>query len=258
MSAELLSDKAFSIISSYKNFNIGFATCTVPYYNNKHLRLRARLRAQAGKGSVPEIHDEAENIALIEKVNLKALDSLSLKKFLVDHNLGIDCSGLAFYILNAESEARGAGELTRHLSFPNSKGMMGAIRSKLRPIENTDVATLAHNDNSRIIPLKDVKPGDMITMVGGIEGKERDHILVVHEVNQKDGTLVGINYTHTVAWPTDGEYGHGIRSGLIRITDHQKPLTEQEWIEADKTGEENYTFTRAAKSKTEIRRLNWL
>ncbi len=255
MTAKLLSEKAISIISEYKNFTTGAAVCSIPYYNNRRVQARARLRAQIGKGSPKEILEEAESVAILQKTNVHALDSISLKKFLVDNNIGIDCSGLVYYILNEEMESRGKGKLK--LNFPNSKGI-GKLRSFLRPVENADVATLAHDENSRVIELKFAEPGDMITMVGGPDNKDRDHVLVIHEVNYKDDVIVAISYTHTVAWPTDGEYGHGVRQGIIKITDLTKSIVEQNWSEADMTGADNYTFTRAQKSKTELRRLNWL
>jgi hypothetical protein len=256
MTAKLLSEKAISVINEYKNFTAGFAVVSIPYYNNKHLRARASLRARAGKGSPKEIMDEAESTAVLQKINLKALDSISLKKFLVDNNIGIDCSGLVYYILNAEMEAKGKGRLA--LSYPYAKGFLGMLRAKFRPIENAGVATLAHEKNSRAVQLRYVQPGDIITMLGGPDNSDRDHVLVIHEVDYKDDVVVSIGYTHATAWPTDGEYGHGVRQGQIKITDVAKALTEQEWIEANMTGESNYTFTRAQKSKTELRRLNWL
>ncbi len=258
MSAKLLSEKAISVINQYRNFSTGTAVCTIPYFNNRHTELRGGLKAQVGKGSPEDIMEEAKNAALIEKVKLEALDSVSLKKFLVDRNLGIDCSGLAYFILDAESESKGKGSLKKSLSFPFAKSIFRKFRVHTQPEKNTDVATLAHDDNSRAIQLKYIQPGNMITLRGGPEERDRDHVLVVHEVNFRDDVPAEIGYTHAVAWPTDGEYGHGVRQGQIRITDLSKSITDQEWIEAGETGEANYTFTRALKSKTEIRRLNWL
>lgn len=249
MTSKLLGENALTIINEYKNFHEGYAVCSIPYYNNRRIKARARLRAQIGKGSIKDIKDEAESVALAEKVKLSALDSLSLKKFLVNNNIGIDCSGFAYYILNAEKPG-----LT--FSFPFSKGLLGKLRAKFRPVENLGVATLAHDSNSKIISLRDVKPGDMITMTGGTDGGERDHVLVVHEVNYSDEIPAIIHYTHAVAWPTDGEYGHGVRQGVIKITNIDKPITSQEWTEDNVTGEANYTHSRALKSTTEIRRLN--
>lgn len=251
MSAKILSENAFSVINKYRNFSVGIAVANIPYFNNRRQKARAKLRVQIGKGSPEEIREELNTVATLQKINLDAVDSITLKKILFDNGIGIDCSGLVYYILTAQF-----GPLK--LSFPFQKGILGKLRAKFRKIENTDVATLAHNKNSRVIATKDVQPGDMITMVGGVDGKDRDHVLVVHEVDYKDDVVIGVSYTHAVAWPSDGEYGHGVRQGTIRIIDQTKPITEQEWTEANRTNGDNFTHTRAQKSVTEIRRLNWL
>ena len=135
--------------------------------------------------------------------------------------------------------------------------LFGKIKCMFRPIENAGVQTFAHEKNSKVIPIKDVQVGDMITMVGGPDNGERDHILIIYQVEYQNFIPMTIHYTHAVAWPTDGEYGHGIHEGKIDILDLNKSLIEQRWTENDKIGEENYTFTRAQKSVTELRRLRW-
>jgi len=248
MNTKLISSGALSVIEQYKD---------VPYFNNKTKARRAGLRVEVGKGSPKEIHDELKDIALINKIDLNNLDSASTKKLLVDNNIGIECSGFAYHVLNEESMVRGKGALDRHLKFPLSKGIFGKLRSKFRPIINTNVKTLAHEDNSKYVLNKEIEVGDIITMTDGPEGGERDHVLVIYQIEYQNFIPVVLHYAHSVAWPTDGEYGHGLHKGVIEITDINKGITEQRWIELEKTGEENYTFMRALKSKTEVRRLRW-
>ena len=257
MNTKRISDEALRVIEQYKNFQIGNSTCSIPYFNNKTTARRAGLRAEIGKGSPKDIFDEAEHRAIPQKIDLNLLDSENLKKFLVDSNIGIDCSGFAYYVLNEESKSRGKGSIDKHLSFPLSKGIMGKIKSKVRPVENTDVQTLAHNKNSKIVSVKEEQVGDIVTMIGGTDGGERDHILIIHQIEYQNFLPVTVHYVHAVAWPTDGEYGHGIHEGKIEIVDVSKSILEQKWIEMEKTGVDNYTFSRAGKSVTEIRRLNW-
>ncbi len=246
-----LSDKALSIISCYKNFAIGSAVCSIPYYNNRRERARAKLRAQIGKGSPEDISDEVENLAVKEKINLNNIDSVSLKKFLVDRNIGIDCSGLVYHIL-----------APKHFSFPFATGVIGRARARFRPAENASVESFAHEKNSAVIHLKDARPGDIITMLGETENnpdrEQRDHILIIHQVDYKDHLPTTLHYTHSIAWPTDGEYRHGVRQGIIEIVDIAKPLIDQRWIEAEKIDTENYTLTKARKSATSLRRLLFL
>ncbi len=261
MNTKTLSDKALVVVNQYTNFSIGNARCSIPYFNNKHSGARASLRANIGKGSPKDIFDEVESISILEKVNAGTLDSITFKNFLVDHNIGIDCSGLVYHVLSAESEAREKGVLDKHLSFPLCTGLLGKIRCKLRPIENAGVTTFAHDKNSRVLNLTQAEPGDIVTMIGNkreTTDPQRDHIVLIHQIEYQNFMPTTLHYIHAIAWPTDGEYGHGVREGRIEIVNPIKPLSEQRWIENEKTDSLNYTLARAIRSKTELRRLNWL
>jgi hypothetical protein len=258
MNTKFLSDKAISIIDQYKNFKLGNAVCSIPYYNNRHSGGRAKLRVENGKGSPKEIFEEIEQIIMKEKISIKDITSEELKKILVLHNIGIDCSGYAYYILNAESISLGKGSLDKHLSFPFSKGIIGKIRSMMRPIENTNVETFASKENSHPIEIKDARVGDIITMQRNSGVGERNHILVIYQVEYQNFIPIKLHYTHSIAWPSHGEYGHGINGGIIEIIDTNKSLVEQKWIESDKTGKDNYTYMSAKNSTTELLRLNFL
>lgn len=248
MNTKLISEQAFAVIEQYKN---------VPYFNNKTTGRRAALRVEIGKGSPKEIYNEVKERALIDRIDIKNFTNIDLKKFMVEKRIGIECSGFAYHVLSQESISRGKGSLDRHLHFPYSKGIIGKIRSKLRPIENTDAKTFGHDKNSRVIAIKDAQVGDIVTMLGNAGEGERDHIVVINQIEYQNSLPITLHYVHAIAWPTDGEFGTGIHEGVIEITDLNKSLVEQRWIELEKMGEENYTHTRAKKSSTELRRLTW-
>lgn len=257
MNTKVLSNRALSVIDQYLHFKLGSAVCSIPYFNNKTVKARAALRPQIGKGSPEEIFEEVQTILVKSHIQSDTLADESLKKLLADADLGIDCSAFAYYVLNAENEERGKGSLDKHISFVNCSGVVGKLRCALRPIENCDVSTLAHEKNSKVIELKDIQPGDLIVMTGGPAGFERDHVLVVHQADYQNFTATKIYYSHAAAYPADGLYGDGVRQGEIEIIDPNKPLLEQRWIENSQEGLNNFIFARAQKSKTEIRRLNW-
>ena len=254
MNTKVISDATQTMINQYKNFHIGPAICSVPYYNNRVAGRRAALRVEVGKGSPKDIYEELIHIFLKNRVDTKLLTSEGLKKVMVENNIGIDCSGFAYYVLNEESLGRGKGSLSRRLRFDRWLAMF-------RPIINTNVLTLSDNRNSKIIPIKEAQVGDIITMVGGVEGGERNHILIINQIEYQNFIPVTLHYVHAIAWPSDGAYGHGIHEGKIEITNIEKPIVEQRWIELEKdatvVGDENYTFSRARQSATELRRLNW-
>ena len=260
MNTKTLTPRALSVIGQYLHFKYGSAVCSVPYFNNKTARNRAALRVEIGKGSPQEILDEIQAIGLKSHLEPDSLADESLKKLLVLNNIGIDCSGFAYYALNAESEETKKGGLSKHLSFANCSGIIGKIRCSLRPIENCDVRALAHDKNSHVIGLGEIKPGDMVTMLNilpNISG-ERDHVLVIDQVEYQNSMIHKIHYSHAAAYPEDGLYGSGIKQGTIEIMQPEKSIVEQKWIEGGKEGTDNQIFARAQKSKTEIRRLNWL
>lgn len=255
MNTKILSDRALSTIEQYERFTIAKATCSIPYFNNKVTRSRASLRTLAGKGSPKDIHEEIMGILLKSRVDQSIITDESLKKILTDNNIGIDCSGFAYYILNAESESQNKGPLDKHIHFVNCHGLFGKMRCALRPVENCDVSTLAHDKNSKVIPINELQPGDIITMQGGPENAERDHILVIYQIEYQNFVPTKLHYAHAVAYPTDGIYGTGIKKGIIHIVDVTKGIMDQVWSENEKTGEENIIFVRAKNSNTELRRI---
>lgn len=257
MNTKTISQNALDIIDQFKDFKIGNAVCSIPYYNNKIGALRGALRVEIGKGSPKDIFEEVQQLCLKNKIDINSLKSEELKTILVDNNIGLDCSAFAYYVLNEESSSNGKGNLDRHLSFPFCIGFLNKIKCKIRPIENTDVRTFAHNNNSKLIEIKDVKPGDIITMIGGPDQNDRDHILIIYRIEYQNFLPSIIYYSHAVSWPTDGKYGHGIHTGTIGIVNADKSLIDQIWTENEKQGNENYTHTRAQKSIVEIRRMNW-
>lgn len=257
MNTKIISQNSLDIINQYENFHIKNAICSVPYFNNRTKGIRGGLRVETGKGSPKDIFDEVEQICFREKINLDDFNSETLKKFLVENNIGIDCSAFAYYVLNEESISRKKGTLDRHLSFPYCKGIIGKFKCKIRPVENTNVQTLAHEKNSKIIKTKDLQVGDIVTMIGNVDNKERDHIIIIYQIEYQNFLPTKIHYVHAIAWPSDGEYNHGIHRGIIDILDVEKSIIEQKWEENNKTDMENYTLTKAKNSQTNIRRINW-
>ncbi|MCX6718959.1 MAG: hypothetical protein NTZ38_01105, partial [Candidatus Taylorbacteria bacterium] len=186
MTNKTLTTPALAIIDQYLHFKIGDAVCSIPYFNNKTAGKRLADRAFIGKGNPKDIQEEVGSLMVKNHISADLFTDRSLKKLLVDNNIGIDCSGFAYYILDAESLALGKGPLKKRLCFVNSTGLLGKLRAKLRPVENCDVATFASDENSEAISLNGnaVKPGCIITMTD--DSNERDHILVVHQVDYND------------------------------------------------------------------------
>ena len=222
-----------------------------PYFNNKHAGSRLALKARAGKGMPAEILEEMEIILKKSRVSEDELSSENFTKIMVEHGIGIDCSGLLYHLLDEESRARGFGAIRNFLHFPFVSLLYRPIIKIMRPITNADVRTFAHDKNSRDVTTEDVLPGDFISMIDGTE-QTRNHILFINKVQYEKGIPTRLFYIHALAAPEDGLYGHGVREGEIKITDISLPLTKQKW--KDGAGG-NYTLKRALKSKVSLKRL---
>ncbi|MBT3418857.1 MAG: hypothetical protein HN726_03150 [Candidatus Magasanikbacteria bacterium] len=238
-----LTPEALSIIDAYKGLSFG-GTCTVstPYMNNKRQQVRAALRVLIGKGSSEEIVEEATLIALRENTDLTKMNEKDLRTFLIDHNLGIDCSGLVYHVLTAEYRTRYKKSLSTILSFVYAKNIIRKMLSRFRPIENTNVSTLAHEKNSTPILLKDISPGDLIAAIEAKGFGTPNHILIVHEVTYVDNLLSSFSYTHSLRWKTDDTLTHGVRQGTVTIINEDKSILEQRWEEQGHVGEKNQTL----------------
>jgi len=257
MQTTSLSELSLDVIKEYTHLKIGTGEASVPYFNNKTTRTRMALRVHIGKGNPKDIREELETVLVKNHVARDTVSGDVLKKLLVENNLGVDCSAYAYYILDAESRYRGLGHINRRLKFIHAYGPLGKLMSRLRPAENCDVRTFAHDNNSRIVKLMDTKPGDLITMTDGPEGIDRNHVLIVTSIDTENGALVKFSYTHTVAYPADGLMGTGIKTGSITITNPAGTLTEQTWSESGTSEGAATILARAQKSKTDIRRLKW-
>jgi len=283
METQRLSPATLKIIDSYLNLPFPGRTVKAPYYNNRRAALRGGLRVLIGKGSPEDIAEEALIISLRERIDLTSLDNETLKKFLVDNKLGIDCSGLAYYILDAECRTRQLGTLKKYIVRPYVKNPLRKLLITLRPIENTGVKTFGHPLNSSIVKIADCKPGDIIVMLASGQAHDYDHILVVHEVErqtspnpssveegkrepspsqrrgQGEVSSLTIHYTHSLQWRTDGLYNHGVSQGTITVTEPTSSLLDQTWIEKGATGAANETLERAKQAKElHLRRLRFL
>ncbi len=249
-----LSTEARNIIQDYLLLPFPGQTVNTPYFNNQRTKTRAALRVLVGKGTPQEIVEEAHIISLRERLDINNAGNEDLKKFLVDQNLGIDCSALTYYILDAECRAKKLGPLKKLLKFSAVKNPFRNLLIKLRPVENTNVETLAHDNNSVLVAMSDVQPGDMLLLWRTREDHALNHLLLICDVDQTT-----ITYVHSFRWSKEGKYDHGVRQGTIEIIDPQKSWIEQLWTEKNKTGEENETLRHARLAeKVELRRLRCL
>ena len=231
MTNKTLSKPALQIINDYLNLSIADKKIKTPYFNNRRNKIRGGLRVLIGTGSPKDIVEETTILSLREKADISNLNEEDLQKYLVEHNLGIDCSGLVYHVLDAELKSRNKGSLYKYIRRPWIKNPLRKLIAKLRTVENAGVSTFNNPANSKEIEVKDIQPGDMIIMMNTGRDNNIHHILLVYETKTENSELRTMNYVHSFQYPEDGKYNHGVRQESVEITNTNKTLLEQNWSE---------------------------
>jgi hypothetical protein len=248
-----LEGKARDMIERYLALPLGTKP-SCPYFNNKRRKVRGGLRVVKGKGTPEEIAEETEICAKLARVKLADLSTDKLKEFLVSQDLGIDCSGFAYHVLNSLCQEKNGSSIQSYVRSIRT-GFVGRLLARLRPAENIGVSSFRDDRNGFPIKASEAKPGDIVTFIGTGKDKTYNHILVVTGIDaNEDGTR--ISYAHSYAWPSDGLYNHGVREGDILVRGEN--LLDGTWKEQGATGSDNYTFESARNAKeVTIRRLKF-
>ncbi|HSR89007.1 MAG TPA: hypothetical protein VLK22_01215 [Candidatus Udaeobacter sp.] len=265
-----LSLTAEKTIHDYLNLPFtGIYGVRCPYFNNSKLGQRGQLRVLIGKGSPEEIVEEAKIISTQYHKDIFDKNGVfnahtdhpaeheqieCIRQFLIENNLGIDCSGFVTHVLQKHFQETNNINLVKKLFITSKKNFCRWLISRLRPIEQIDVNVYANDKNTIVInDLRAIEPGDLVIMLKTGPRKTYNHILLIEEV---DGNK--IKYAQSRAWPSDGRYGHGVAQGFITINNPEKNLLEQTWEEKNKLNEENETYLEAKQAEVlEIRRIKF-
>ncbi len=270
----MLSERAVRRIELYLNLPCGTTRgIRCPYYNNARSKRRGELRVLAGKGTPEEIIAEAKLLDRQYKGNLFHQDEEqclcqkkpdaspeTVRRFLIDHRLGIECSGFVTHVLRAHFVETRRIDIVKKFFIVPKRRFIRYLITRLRPVENIDVTVYANDRNTQVVAsdatgwnYAEVKPGDVITILRTGARRTLNHIILVTDVKADQ-----IHYVHARAWPSEGLYGHGVAEGTITITQPGKHLKEQSWSECGVSGEANETWHEIRDAEiVEIRRVNF-
>ena len=216
-------------INEYTHLKLGNSQVVTPYFIND--KRRKDLRAMVGKGTPEEIIMEARIWEKLKGVHFEQMDAPSIKEFLTSRGLGIDCSGFIVHILDAYTTQTMHKHIWSLLKI-QSGGLAALVRYKLRPVEQLGAGTITNADNTFEVELKDIKVMDLIRSKSiKLNG---EHIMIVSKITtDQNNNVIEIEYTHSTP-----HYGalNGVKTGLIKVTDINKALEEQEWVEQDESG----------------------
>ena len=265
----MLSPKAQKILDNYFNLPFdGVKGVRCPYFNNARQKQRAQLRVLIGKGTPKEIIEEAKIISIQYHAGFfdktghcclhnehtgKEVNSDEVRKFLIDHNLGVECSGFVTQILRAHFQETKNIDIAQKFFIVSPRYFFRWLITLLRPIENIGVRRFVDDRNTKQITWNEAQAGDVLVMLETGIKNNYNHILLI--VDRKDDTL---KYAHARAWNSEGKYGHGVAVGEIKLCNPNGILLDQIWTELSYVNDKNETWQEAKRAKIlQMRRINF-
>jgi len=243
---------ALDKINDFMNLPLGGKNVTCPYFMNKR-KQRAGLRVLIGKGDPEDIVTEVRVWAKVKHFNLFKASTIEVRNFMLNRDIGSDCSGFVVHILNAWLKVQKAGQLIKYLHFQDN-GLFTRVRRWLRPVENIGADLLTGPLNTNIIEdLDSIQPGDLIRS----KGLERNahHLLLIIKVVKVAERVKSFSYVHSTRnyW-----LNNGVRKGKVEIININKGLKDQKWLEVEDG--ENYTLKGLLNNYQDngLRRLKWI
>jgi hypothetical protein len=236
------------IIDHYANLSLGGKKVITPYFMNE--KSKKGRRVSVGKGTPEEIEKETTRFAKKYGFNLQEATAESIRTFMIQHELGIDCSGFVTWVVNELVKEKVHQPIWKTLSY-RMLSPLAQIKRLLRPVENTSVRVLTHQANSISIPqMIDIHIGDMIRIFNG------HHILLITEITyDKKNNPIVLKYVNSTM---TGQKLYGILTGTIQITKPEGSIIEQKWMRHAYGSDWNYKAAKDYCNDTRIVRLKVL
>jgi hypothetical protein len=167
----------------------------------------------AGKGNWQEINYATICAAEKYQIDINSLSPKKLYNFQQKHHIGIDCSGLAYHLLDFIDKTIGnTGILFKVIAETKDHGKYG--------VRSVSANFLTNSQNS--YPISDFSQVQIGDLIRHHQGK---HILLI--TSQENNRL---KYVHSSL----GTLITGVHLGEIKIINPQKPLSFQEWTDITK------------------------
>lgn len=213
-------------IEEYQKLKINGKEVTTPYYRNVK-RIRGGLRVLVGKGTPEELENEVRIYGKLRDFELEGKSAKEIRAFMEKQGLGIDCSGFVVHLLDHWLHTSTGQTLYKKVKLERRRFLY-----ILKYAQNINANTITNKANTQDVNVSDVKPGDLIRLRGGERGM---HVLMVTDVAHNGATdePTRIKYVHSAE---KYKQENGIKYGEIRITDTNKGLDDQDWLEEDENG----------------------
>lgn len=202
----------------YSYLPLGGKEIVCPYWMNK--LSKGIFGLGGGKGKPEEIVETTKIEAEKQKIDLKSLTESEIVNFMKKNRIGVDCSGFAFWMLDALDKEKGGNGITDDIPF--CRGKIIKARANVKMLTDDSVSYSVEKTG-------EIKPGDMIRFRNG------NHMAIVLSlICKKDNQIEEILYTHS----TSEVYSQvsGVHSAKILVVNPYLGLKQQKWLEKTSGG----------------------
>ena len=191
----------------------------IPYFINNPKIPSSPLNAFVGKGNSLEIAQATISTAQKLNVDLIRMNNRQIYNFQKKNHIGIDCSGLAYHLLNFIYKYKTNKLLEDCLIGTDNKPGVRRLSANL---------LTSPPNASPVTDYSQIRTGDLIRMDNG------NHVIIIIE---KIGNK--IHYVHS----SDRTLNRGVHLGSITLNDPTKTLDCQDWSDTTSTGKSyNHLF----------------
>lgn len=180
----------------------------------------------AGKGTPRQILETLSQTAALQRFDLGRASGAEIHDFMMLNGIGVDCSGFVYNVLDTYWRERGL-DLTQHIRlFPGLKGFVENWLHAHKRVRRCSAHDLTSELNTEpVVSVKKIIVGDVIRLSPPTwRGK---HVAVVTEVSRDL-----IVYAHS----SERSQQKGPHLATIEVTDPEKGLAEQGWLEKTSDG----------------------
>lgn len=219
LNIQLITSKALQdLFYQYTHLPLGGKEIVCPYWMNK---LDRKIYGPGGgKGRPEEIVRFTEIEAKRQNVDLKQLSEGEISGFMKTNRIGVDCSGFAFWVLDALDVEKGGNGIDDDI--PGSKGNKVKANANVKMLTDDSICKFIDETGK-------IRPGDMLRFRGG-----KHMAIVISLVFDSSEKIREIIYAHS----SSEAYGKttGVHQSKILVVNQKLGLRQQKWLEQTCSG----------------------
>ncbi|MCX8035430.1 MAG: hypothetical protein N3A71_04140 [Candidatus Dojkabacteria bacterium] len=212
--------EVLDVIEKYKTLRYKEFVTAVPYYRNKPFSFFTPP-AEAGKGSPDEIQRYIDEIIARSPQAQKINSNEMFRSVLISFQIGVDCSGFVYHVLDAWAKVKHKKPLSYFLPKESPIFFRKFLSRIFKPQSSMSADDFTSEPFARQIKgTLNIRAGDLIRTKNG------DHVLIIISTE-----IVGDNYEIVAYQSSDSHIPHGLVKTLIHTPCEYLDISAGYWTD---------------------------